>query len=325
MVLLQEGFDVMKNILKRLFTAAFVLFALLNIVAAMHAWKLTHFYANAPKPATMEQLSIWQKTKVLFTGIKTPKPTNTDSFSISHQNIVLKTADSLNIMGWYAPQNNAKGAVALFHGHLATKAAVVQEANAFYNMGYTVLLIDFRGHGSSDGNYCTIGYKEAEEVKLAHDFLKAKGEHKIILWGVSMGAAAITSAFNSYNLQPSGIILELPFGSLHQAVAARTKQMGLPAEPVATLLTFWGGVENGFNALSFAPAMYAKKITCPVLLQAGKIDKRVSLTEIDVIYNNLATAQKKKVVYDNAGHQSLFANQYAKWNKEVKGFFGLLQ
>jgi uncharacterized protein len=314
----------MKKILKRLLVIFLVAFAALNFIAAMHAWKLTHFYNVSNHPTPPEQLGTWDKTKILFTGIKTPKPIIKDSFDIPHNNIILKTTDSLLLSGWYATQPNAKGAVALFHGHLATKAAVIHEATAFYAMGYDVLLIDFRGHGNSGGNYCTIGYKEAEDVKLAYDFLKDKGTTYIVLWGISMGAAAITSAFDKYNLQPAAAILELPFGSLHQAVAARTRQMCLPAEPVATLLTFWGGMENGFNALGFAPAAYAKKIHCPVLLQAGKLDNRVALTEIEAIYANLASAQKKKVVYENAGHQSLLLNEPAKWNKEVGGFLTLL-
>lgn len=226
----------------------------------------------------------------------------------------------MKIEGWYAACDTAKGGVAIFHGHIVSKSAVLSEADAFYNMGYNVLLIDFRGHGNSDGDYCTIGYKEAEEVKLAYEFLKEQGNKKVVLWGISMGAAAITSTFDKFQIKPDGVILELPFGSLHKAVAARTNQMGIPAQPIAALLTFWGGAENGFNAFALAPEDYSKKISCPVLLQAGKLDNRVSSEEIECIFTNLSTREKTKVVYENSGHQSLLKNEPEKWNTEIEKF-----
>jgi alpha-beta hydrolase superfamily lysophospholipase len=81
-------------------------------------------------------------------------------------------------------------------------------------MGYNVLLLDFRAHGASGGNTCTIGYYEAEDVKLAYNFLKDKGEKNIALWGISMGAAAIAHAVDEYHLQPSKVILEMPLAQL---------------------------------------------------------------------------------------------------------------
>ncbi len=69
-----------------------------------------------------------------------------------------------------------------------------------------------------------------------------------MLWGISLGAATITRAVYEYDCKPEKIILELPFGSIEQAVQARLRMMHLPEEPLATLLTFWGGIENGFWA-----------------------------------------------------------------------------
>lgn len=296
------------------------LFVLLNAFAAIHAWKLTHFYKVEGHPKAPEQLSIGEKLTILFTGVKTPKSIIKQLPTFNYDTVTFTTTDGLKIEGWHATHDTAKGAVALFHGHIASKSAVLVEAEAFYKLGYNVLLIDFRGHGNSDGDYCTIGYKEAEDVKLAYDFLKGQGNKNVVLWGISMGAAAITSAFDKYDIEPNAVILELPFGSLYKAVEARVHQMGLPALPIVPALTFWGGAENGFNAFTFSPQNYSKKIGCPVLLQAGKLDNRVSLEEIEGIFVNLQTENKRKVVYDNSGHQSLLKNEPEKWNTEVVKF-----
>lgn len=310
----------MRKLLKYLWRTLLVAFVALNAISAFHAWKFTHFYADGKPHKGADQLDAGEKIKAMFFGMKVPNPKIGSPLPLPHDTILFTTVDALTIEGWYASQANAKGCIALFHGHLATKSAIISEAMAFYKMGYNVFMIDFRGHGNSTGDYCTIGYKEAEEVKLAYDFLVEKGEKKIFLWGVSMGAAAITSAFNTYDIHPKGVILELPYGSLLQAVEARTKMMGLPKQPVASLLTFWGGIENGFNAFALKPEVYAKKINCPVLLQAGAIDNRVSMSEIDNIFNNLASTKKQKVVYETSGHQSLLQKEPEKWLKTVNSF-----
>jgi len=140
-----------------------------------------------------------------------------------------------------------------------------------------------------------------------------------VLWGISMGAAAVSKAINDYPLQPSKIILEMPFGSLLEAAEGRIKIMKLPPEPLATLITFWGGTEHFFWAFNMKPAEFAKKINMPTLLQWGKMDPRVSEKETDLIYHNLP-ASKKLVVYENSAHESLCKKENSKWINEVHNF-----
>ena len=111
----------------------------------------------------------------------------------------------------------------------------------------------------------------------------------------------------------------MPFASLLQAVDSRVKIMGLPQEPISSLLTFWGGVEQGFWAFDHGPAVFVKKIHCPVLLQWGAHDGRVSKEEIDEIYNNIPS-EKKLVIYESAAHQSLYLKEPTKWETQVRGF-----
>ena len=73
----------------------------------------------------------------------------------------------------------------MFHGHGSSKSKLLDEAAFMKKSGYNVFLIDLRAHGGSDGNTCTIGYREAEDVKLAYDFVRSQGEKNIVLWGIS--------------------------------------------------------------------------------------------------------------------------------------------
>lgn len=96
--------------------------------------------------------------------------------------------------------------------------------------------------------------------------------------------------------------------------------MGLPAEPFGTLVTFWGGVEQGFWAFNFRPCESVKKVYCPVLLQWGKKDPRVTWEETECIFNQLASGEKKLVVYPTAAHESLFKKEPQRWMDEVSRF-----
>ena len=101
--------------------------------------------------------------------------------------------------------------------------------------------------------------------------------------------------------------------------------MGLPEEPIATLLTFWGGVEQGFWAFNLNPEEYVKDIHCPVLQQWGAKDPRVTKEETEDIYKAIGTEKKKLVVYENAGHQSLYDKDSMKWGREVSSFMQVLK
>lgn len=311
----------MKRVLKALLRLVIVLFVLLNIVVAFHAYKFTHFYNNGEiSVKNAAEKTAWDKTKEILFGINAQKKQNDVTTDSTFKTVYLKTKDSLKLEAWYIPVDSAAGTVLLFHGHGGNKSGVIKEAESFNKMGYNTLLVDFRAHGNSEGNTCTIGFDESEDVKLAYDYISSKGEKNIVLWGISMGASTITKAVKDYQLNPKKIILEMPFGTIKDAVIGRVKMMGLPPQPIATLLTFWGGTEHGFWAFSMKPQEFASTIKCPVLLQWGKNDPRVSKNEEEILFNNLPNSNKKFVIYETAGHESLCKKENEKWKNEIAAF-----
>ena len=311
----------MTRFFKFLLRSIVALFILLNIIVAFHAYKFTHFYNNGEIAIKkQEDKTGWDKAKEILFGINAVKKKNDVTTDSTFKIIYLTTKDSLKLETWYIAADSSKGTVILFHGHGGNKSGVIKEAESFNKIGYNTLLVDFRAHGSSGGNTCTIGYDESEDVKLAFDYIKANGEKNIVLWGISMGASTITKAVKDYQINPEKIILEMPFGTIKDAVRGRLKIMGLPAEPIGTLLTFWGGAEHGFWAFGMKPQEFASTIKCPVLLQWGRNDPRVSKREEDILFKNIATANKKFVIYETAGHESLCKKEPAKWEAEVAAF-----
>lgn len=309
----------MKRFLKIFLWIFLIFFILINFISATNAYKFTHFYNRGEvvikpenKKTTWDHISdiIFGKDYIKKKNISIP-----DSFS----KVIITAKDNIKLEGWYKHANNPKGSVALFHGYGDNKTDVLQEGEAFLNMGYNVLLLDFRAHGNSGGNTCTIGYLETEDVKLAYNFLGNKGEKNIVLWGFSMGAASVARSIEEYHLQPSKVILEMPFATMENAVEGQVRLMRLPEEPLSTLLTFWGGIEHGFWAFKVNPDEYVKDIHCPVLMQVGSNDVRVTPQERKEVFENLRQP-KKLVIYNNSGHESLCKKEPLKWLASVSAF-----
>jgi hypothetical protein len=55
-------------------------------------------------------------------------------------------------------------------------------------------------------------------------------------------------------------------------------------------------------------------------MQYGAIDPYVLKSETDNVFSAITAANKKLVVYEKAGHESLQQNDPAKWQLEVRQF-----
>lgn len=313
----------MRKLLKGIGYTVLVLFLLFNIMTASNAYKLTHFYNREEIDSTPHSGTLYT-AGVVFFGQKSYKTVIKEYPASAYDSFTVQTSDGYALAGWHVkPDSTAvPGTVLLFHGHGGNRGDVVQEANAFHRLGYNVYLVDFRAHGVSAGNVCTVGYEESKDVKALYDYAVAQGadKKKLVLWGISMGAATVMKAVDDYNLKPAKLVLEMPFGSLLDAVRGRLHIMGVPGEPLGTFLTFWGGTENGFWAFQHKPWNYAKKINCPVLLQWGIHDPRVTEAETHRIFQNLDSPHKTLIKYANCGHESLYKKEPEKWTTVVSGF-----
>lgn len=306
---------------KRLFRTTFylALFAviLLNALAALHAYKFTHYDPEGGERPAADDLTTQQKIRAALTGVSLPRPENNSTPSDPFKDVVLEVAGG-SVHCWWVPVEGAAQTVILFHGYGASKSSMVDRAGAFRRMGYHTLLVDFTGSGASSGLTTTIGHHEAEEVWAALDWVKYSYGDSVHLFGTSLGAAAILKAVND-GARPTSIIVECPFGSLLQAVKNRCEMMQVPPFPVAHLLTFWGGVEHGFNAFAHNPQDYARSVQCPTLLMWGEADDRVIRAETNAVYAGLA-GPKKLVTFPGVGHENYLRADRERWLSAVEAF-----
>lgn len=303
---------------KKAFRLILIAFLLMNVIAFVHAYKFTHFSDSfSEKTKSPENLSVVEKIQTLVFGVNNPKPKSKKN--PTQQFDVVKLKSNKEIECWFIKNQKPKGTVILYHGYGAEKSSMLDKSDAFQKMGFNTLLVDFMGSGNSEGNQTTIGFKEAEQVKTTFDYLTEKGERNIYLFGTSMGAVSIMKCINDHKIKPKGIIIECPFGTMYQTICARFTKMHAPSFPMAGILLFWGGIQNGFNGFNHNPAEYAQKINCPTLLLYGEKDKSVSRKEIDEIFKNLK-GRKELKIYQGTGHENYLIKNRNEWIKNCSDF-----
>lgn len=317
-----SGISPMLSTNKRKWLAGLVLTSIVgaNVIAYIHAYKFTHF-TNPTKARTgdPETLSLASRIGILFTGIDNPHPEPKVIPHTDYETLWLHTPKGQKLECWYIKSTQARGTAILFHGYAGEKSSLLGRAATLSELGFNTFLVDFTGSGGSDGNCTSVGYTEAAEVKACFDYVQNMKEQHIVLFGTSMGAAAVLKAMDDYPLNPAGLILECPFGSLYKTVSARFSILGVPAFPMAGLLCFWGGIQNGYWAFGHNPSDYAKAVTCPTLLLHGKLDERVTLDETQTIYKNLG-GRKTLKVYTDAGHDVFTPVNRENWSRDVISF-----
>jgi pimeloyl-ACP methyl ester carboxylesterase len=309
-----------KKFVRRILWSVLIVFILMNVIAFFHAYKFTHFVSSAEsskKTADPKALNTTQKLKAMFLGVENPRPSNYEFPDESFEVIRLKSNKEIEC--WSIQRDSSNGTVVLFHGYGGSKSSLLERSKIFLSQNYSVLLVDFMGSGGSEGNTTTIGYYEAKDVQRCFEYLKERGEEKVFLFGTSMGAVAIMRSISKFDISPTGIILECPFGSMYKTVSARFRNMNAPVFPMAGLLVFWGGVQHGYWAFGHNPVTYAKNIRTPVLLMYGEKDDKVSEVEIESIFSNLK-GPKKRIDFPDAGHED-YLNKYGKqWTEEAIAF-----
>lgn len=296
---------------------------LFNLVVFIHAWAQTHYVQGGTRTQSPLSLSVWQKAKVLVTGVRVPRPVNeTDPghWGLDFTTHRSQARDGSSLEAWHVSHPRSRGLVLLFHGYAASKDKLLPEARAFHDLGLAVFLVDFRGSGGSSGCETTIGVEEANDVAEALRFAQDRWPNQpLILFGQSMGAAAILRALALDGFQPQAIVLESPFDRLLSTVKNRFSAMGLPAFPAAHLLVFWGGVQQGNNGFRHNPVDYAAKVHCPALLLHGEVDPWVTLEEADSLFQNLG-GPKRFEVFPGLGHEPFVTAQPESWKRLVSQF-----
>lgn len=233
--------------------------------------------------------------------------------NIEYREIDLTTEDGVKLSAWYTPPQN--GAVILVaHGHADRRAE--DYYLLFASHGYGVIAWDFRAHGTSGGDFSTIGYYEVYDVKAALDFALAQPEIEHIGgWGGSMGAVTMIRAAAQYP-QIEAVIADSPFASLEDAIHLRVSYPIL--QP---LIQFFAENETGLSADLVRPVDEIAQISPrPVFIIQGMGDTAIPLDSGQRLFD-AAGEPKMFWTEENVPHMNMFAYYETRYTNRVIKFF----
>lgn len=291
-----------------------------NGVAWVQARAMTHYAAGGQRTAKPEALTLREKVGAVLTGVTIPRPENSHTpadVGLSYEVRRIPVGADAQLEAWWVPQAQPRGTAILFPAYASSKESLLHPAAALYARGYAALLVDFRGVGGSTGQDTTLGVREAADVARAvADAREIGGAGPVVLYGISMGSAAVLRAVAAEGVTPDAIILESPFDRLLATTENRFHAMGLPAFPAAEALIFWGSVQQGFNGFAHNPVDYAPAVRCPALVLYGARDPRVSPAQARAVFDRLG-GPKQFVTVPDAGHELLIDVNPTLWQQQV--------
>ena len=117
---------------------------------------------------------------------------------LHYEDVWLKArGEELTIAAWHIPAEQATRAIILAHGVGGCRGhdyslSSLHLVTELVESGFTVLMIDLRGHGESDAAWMTYGMSERRDVLGAVDWLLERGYQpgSIGVLGLSMGGVA---------------------------------------------------------------------------------------------------------------------------------------
>jgi fermentation-respiration switch protein FrsA (DUF1100 family) len=232
---------------------------------------------------------------------------------IEYREIELVTEDGLRLHAWYTPPQN--GALILVaHGH--ADAIPEDFYLLFAQHGYGVLAWDFRAHGESEGEYSTLGYFEALDVKAALDFALAQpGVEHIGGWGGSMGAATMIRAAAQYP-QIEAVVLDSAYTSLREVI-----DMRVPGAFFTPIVQFIGETRTGARVDEVNPERDIARISPrPLLIIQGEADLNIPADSAQRLY---LAAGDPKFLWTEADvpHMNMYAYFKTRYTHRVINFF----
>ena len=262
-------------------------------------------------------------TKRLFKGKGTFKLTSNESKrwfkNSNYKEVYVKSFDKKKLHA-YEIKNKLNTWVIIVHGYTNNALEMLDVAYNFYKKGYSILLIDQRAHGKSDGVYSTHGFYERKDMLSWIDYINKKKKTKIILYGISMGGTVIMRTVGE-NL-PGNVICAIEdcgFISNYDQFYNQLKYLKFLPKPIISSFNIFSSIFFGFNIYKFKPEEILMNGKIPFMFIHGSSDKLVPPKNAYDAYQ-LYKGKKKLLIIDGAKHMKSSIQDSKKYYNEIFSF-----
>jgi uncharacterized protein len=216
------------------------------------------------------------------------------------------------IHGWWIESQKSQETKVLlyFHGNALNITANLNAARGFNQAGFSVLLIDYRGYGLSEGGFPN-EQRIYQDAATAWNYVIRERQVKprnIFIYGHSLGGA-VAIDLAAKNPEAAGLIVEATFSSIRDIVKYRKQFWMFPVDLMVT---------QRFESIVKVP-----NLKMPVLFIHGTNDSTIPASMSEKLY--AATPEPKLLLLvPGAEHNDIGASAPQKYRQAVESFLKLV-
>ncbi len=248
-----------------------------------------------------------------------------DMKTLPQTEVEIRSFDGLRLRGRYFELEKGAPIEILLHGYRSNSERDLSGGIArCFACGRSVLLVDHRASGRSEGNIITFGILESRDcadwVRFILENLDPNA--KIYIGGVSMGAAAaMLATARDLPTNVVGILADCGYSSAKKIIKKVIKDMKLPPDLCYPFVKLGAKIYGHFDIEEITPAEAMANCSLPVFFVHGDSDDFVPYEMSEECYDACVSESKHLLRIEGAGHGLAFPLCQERYINEVNRFF----
>ena len=251
--------------------------------------------------AVLALVYCFQERLVYYPEIGRDVTATPQSYGLAFEPAAIQTADGETLQAWWVPAEKARGTVLLLHGNAGNISHRLDYLLMFHRLGYSSLVVDYRGYGRSTGKPTEQGtYRDAEAAWAFLRESKSVRPPDLVIAGESLGGGVAT--WLAERIPPRALLLFSTFTSLNDLGAG--VYWFLPVRLVSRM-----GYDN-LGSLA--------RIQAPVFIAHSRDDELVPFAHGRRLFE--AARGDKAFVEMSGGHNEGFVFARTEWVAQLGAF-----
>ncbi len=225
--------------------------------------------------------------------------------AIPSEEFCITSFDGLKLYGTYYEYAPGAPIELMFHGYRGSATRdLCGGVQRCFALGRSALIVDQRTSGKSGGKVISFGINESRDCHSWLEFMVSHfgPEVKIILTGISMGAATVMiAAGQSLPKNVIGALADCGYTSAEAIIKKVIRQIKLPADLLYPVVKLTAKLYGRFDLEEFSPIESMKHCTIPIIFAHGEADDFVPCDMSRENYDT-CTAPKAILTVPGAGH-----------------------
>jgi len=232
-------------------------------------------------------------------ALATPRPDGAQDVSFD--------SGGFKLRGWlFRGEGERRGTLVYLHGSADNRTSGLSIADRFLERGFDVLVYDSRAHGESEGDACTYGYYEKNDLRKALDLLPSR---PVVVLGVSLGGAvALQAAADEPRI--AAVVAVATFSDLRTVAIERAPFIATRGDIDAAFRL--AEQQASFKVDDVSPLRAAGRVRVPVFLIHGELDHETVPAHSQRIFAALK-GDRRLLLVPGAGHND--ALRADVWNE----------